>query len=521
MRLYPWKASMFIHAGFLFGGIMNREAFIEIKLVEEAKKIAKKYQNYHNYLELSYQRNKKRIQNADPKKIKVPEYWAKDKKFNPFYVIHHRRQIAKSLAKKLRSGEYRPNPPHIYQVPKADGGKRDVAVYQIPDSAVSNLLYNQLLEKNKHRFSSFSYAYRNDRNVHFAIQDIAIDLKYYPRTFISEFDFSDFFGSISHGYLFQQFAENGFFITEDEKNLIKKFLEIKDTGVPQGTSISLFLANLACWRLDKKLEQNGLKFARYADDTFIWSNDYSKICRSFEIIDEFSKTAGVSINFKKSKGISLLSRKELPSEFEKTKHFIEFLGYKISIGLVAIKDSAVRKIKKQISYLLYKNLIQPLKGPQLRAIVIPSNDFDPGLLTAIMEIRRYLYGNLTDDYLRGYLKGYHRRINFKGIMSFYPLISDEEQLKQIDGWLVSTIHRSLKLRANLLSSWNHNRYNQFPFNVERNELVSEFKKQRIYGKRLLEVPSFMRIYLAIKKGLITGGIERVMNPNSDLYNYTS
>jgi hypothetical protein len=42
-------------------------------------------------------------------------------------------------------------------------------------------------------------------------------------------------------------------------------------GIPQGTSISLFLANVAAYALDRRLETLGVGFVRYADDTIIWS----------------------------------------------------------------------------------------------------------------------------------------------------------------------------------------------------------------------------------------------------------
>lgn len=504
---------------------MDFEKKIEKAILEEAQKLATKHHEYHNNLELSLRRKSKRIINASKKDVKTPVYWNTDKKFNPFYVIKHRSQIAHSICNKLKKGRYSPNKPHIHFIPKKDGkGNREISVFQIPDASISKLLYEQLLEKNKHRFSAFAYAYRHDKNVHFAIQDIQVDLEYYSRIFISEFDFSDFFGSISHKYLFDQFNKNGFFITEEEKKLIQEFLKFtskSDIGIPQGTSISLFLANLVCWKLDKELERNGLKFARYADDTVIWSNDYNKICKSFEIIGDFSKSTGVDINFKKSEGISLLSHKDLPSEFPKTKEYFEFLGYKIFVQKVAIKEKTVRKIKKEISYMLYKNLLQPLKGKELKALIIPSksND-DPALLTAMLEIRRYLYGNLTDEKIRGYLKGYYKKINFKGIMSFYPLVNDEMQLKQLDGWLVSTIYRTLQLRAKLLKKWRYDRKNQFPFNVSQKDILRTFKEKIIYNKRLIEIPSFLRIHKAIKKGLVSKGIEDVMNPNSNQYSYT-
>lgn len=490
---------------------------LEKKIKEESKKLTLRHHAYHNNLEIEYQRNKKRFSDPPPKEIKIPPYWSEDKKFNPFYVHKHSRQIAFAIYKKIKNGVYAPNSPYIMEVPKGDGKTRNITVYQIPDAAVSALYYEQLLSKNKHRFSSFSYAYRNDRNVHFAIQDIAVDLSQHARTFIAEFDFSDFFGSISHKYLFEQFDKNGFFISDEERKIIQSFLPTDGVGIPQGSSISLFLANLVCWELDKKFEKNALQFARYADDTVIWSQEYDKICKAFEIINEFSENAGVKINVGKSDGISLLTRENFPSELKSFKHKIDFLGYSISVDYLSIKEKSVKKIKKQISYLLYRNLIQPLKGPQLRAIVIPANNRDPAFLTAILQIRRYLYGNLSEKQLRDYLAGRLKTINFKGIMSFYPLLTDEDQLRKLDGWLSSVIIRALHRRADLLKSWNYNRDNIFPFNLNKKELIERCKNELIHGKPLLEIPSFLRIYRAIKKGLVSDGIERVMNPASSYY----
>src|SRR5690606_6503196 len=138
----------------------------------------------------------------------------KDKKYNPFYVFKRKEQIAKSVSRKILDGSYLPNEPVVKEIPKPNGGKRKISVYQIQDSAVSDRFYHNLLSKNKHRFSSLTYAYRNDRNTHYAIQDIANELKQVPRIFVAEFDFSDFFGSINHDYLFSQLDLNAFLWSE-------------------------------------------------------------------------------------------------------------------------------------------------------------------------------------------------------------------------------------------------------------------------------------------------------------------
>ena len=113
-----------------------------------------------------------------------------------------------------------------------------------------------------------------------------------------------------------------FFITDREERIIEGFLqspslkvsnydiltlETREKGVPQGTSISLFLANVAAYPLDRRLERLGVGFARYADDTLIWSDSYAAICEAATSLEEVASDMGVDINFLKSDGISILS----------------------------------------------------------------------------------------------------------------------------------------------------------------------------------------------------------------------
>lgn len=487
----------------------------------EAEKLALRHHAYHNALHVENER--KRQRSSSPANLKVvvkPPHWSQDKKFDPFYVKKHAKTIAYSIANKIKSQTYEPFEPAKNKIAKSSGGYREVAMYQIPDAAISTFFYHRLLRKNKHRFSSFSYAYRDDRNVHFAIQDIAVELSQNSRLFVAEFDFSKFFDAISHQYLFEQFDQNGFFISQEERVVIKAFLKGRDKGIPQGTSISLFLANLACWKLDKQLEKEGLQFARYADDTIVWSRDYTKITKALDIMSQFSKEIGVALNAEKSEGISILCPNAMKSEFHKSKDKVEFLGYSISIDKVSIKDSSVKKIKREISYILYKHLIQPLNPSPLKALKIPANNQDEALLNAICEIRRYMYGNLSEDMLSAYLNGRSNRIFFKGLMSFYPLINDEKQMKALDGWLANAIFKAVRNRSSLLVSHRQPRTHIFPFNVSRRELLKGCNRTRIHKMRLLKYPSFLTIYKAMQKGLVEVGIAGVTDSKANTYNYT-
>ena len=142
-----------------------------------------------------------------------------------------------------------------------------------------------------------------------------------------------------------------------------------------------------------------------------------------------------------------------------------------------------------------------------------------GLITAMLQIRRYLYGGLLHRDVVAYIKGRRKSLHFKGVMSFYPLINDVSQLRELDGWLVSTIHRCIQARSKLLIKHGFDKRDSFPFNVDRDELLTRYRSKRIYGKRLLEVPSFQLIYKAIKRGVVEDGIERVMHPESSKYDY--
>lgn len=480
---------------------------------EEATKSAEEYHLYHNYLNIDYSRKKKRLKKIPQKEIKIPEEWNQNKKHNPFYVLKHIEKIANAIADKIKLRTYHPEKPFEKEIPKKNGGTRTISIYQLPDSAVSDKFYHDLLKKNKHRFSSFAYAYRNDRNIHFAIQDISNELKQSPRIFIAEFDFSNFFGSIDHSYISRQLKENCFLISPTEEYVIQSFLKGRERGIPLGTSISLFIANMVCWRLDRKLEDEGLRFARYADDTIVWTKDYSKICKAFEIINDFSNNAGILINYDKSDGISLLQKAGMRSEFVNPKSHIDFLGYKLSVTNIAIRESSIRNIKKQISYLLYKNLIYPLKTNPVQAARFPTPEKDEDFLTAVSEIRRYLYGNLSEITLKKFLNGTYVKLNFKGIMSFYPLVDDEEQMKEMDRWLVSTILNALRKRKKLLQALGYS-VDFFPFDLSSKELVNMCKTTR---SRLFQIPSFLRIYLALQMGVKNLGIEQVMNPESKYY----
>lgn len=467
----------------------------------EAQKLITRYNSYHNRIALDELRNRKRLIVPPDRVVHTPSCWGKDRLFNPFYVFRRAKVIAHSVASKILDGSYTPHTPDVRHIQKSGGGTRAVCTYQIPDAAVSLWAYNNLIRKNLHRFSGFAYAYRTDRNAHFAVQDMYVDFKQRRRIFVAEYDFSKFFDSISHEYLAKQFSENGFLISELDQQLINAFLAPTTVGIPQGTSISLFLANAACWWLDHELEHLGVKFARYADDTVIWSTSYEAICRSYSVIEEFSKRSGVCINIRKSKGISLVTTACDIAEMANPKESVDYVGYQVSLTSTAIKDESVKKIKRHILFLLHRTLISPITSsnwPVDRVDVSAGIDKDLG--SAIHQIRRYLYGNLSEITLKKFERGMIRHIFFKGLMSYYPFVDDIDQLKQLDRWLANAVFRFIRARKKLIAVRHGLTLDKLPWTVSGEDIVSKFK-----SNRYINIPSFLRIHNAIRRGIIHQG----------------
>lgn len=495
----------------------------------EAYKLVCRHQKYASKLAESLRRREKRSGVPHAKHIHLPEYWTVDKGFNPYHVNAHAAGISYAIEKALDAGQYRPRPAVIYSVPKNDQTLRDVSVFQIADNAVSNLTFQRLIEKNSCHFSAHAYAYRNDLTSHDAVLHISSDFKAKSRIFVAEFDFKKFFDSISHEHIQRVLRDERFFITDREHKVIDAFLGApslpvsqyalqtdrkRDRGIPQGTSVSLFLANIAAYPLDRKLESLGVGFARYADDTLIWGDGYDVVCRAVNALEETAHEMGVALNFNKSEGISILCPDDAPVEF-KSKSSVCFIGYRIGPKLISFHPRNLKKSEDRLSYLIYSNLLQEPKRGRIAAERIGA-DIDWDYVVMLTQIRRYLYGELTESRLRKYMARQTPLMRYHGLMSFYPVVNDETLLKHLDGWLLNSVHRALRLRAKLLRDSGLANL-PLPHDRSKAELVSLRHITR-EGKRIdLRFPSIARVARLIRRASRTYGASAIAGPGSNEY----
>jgi hypothetical protein len=468
-------------------------------VLKEAAKLVTRHQRYAFELSEHLRRCERRSGIPRPKQVRRPPYWDRDKGFNPYHVRKHAKTIAYAIDRALRDGTYNPRPAAVYQLPKDDGGWRDVSVFQVADQAVANVVYKRLLDKNKGRFSSRCFAYRRDLTVHDAVLHLASSFAGHRRLFVAEYDFKKYFDSLSHDHIARVLADKRFSVTDRERRLIWSFLKSsayrvadyslqqrsdRTKGIPQGISISLFIANLAAYPLDRLLEGLRVDFARYADDTLIWAEDYGEVCRAVTLLSEAADQMGVEFNFKKSDGVRLVVDEGAKAELEATTS-VDFVGYRISFRKVGIRQKTVNRIKNHLAYLVYANLLQqrPASENAVLARVAGASDLD--YVVMIAQIRRYLYGNLTETMLAKFSTGDTPRMQYKGLMSFYPIVDDIDQLQSLDGWLLHTVCTSLRQRTAAFLAAGATDL-PFPHNRPKEELV-----QGVAGESRL--PSFVRI----------------------------
>jgi hypothetical protein len=445
-------------------------------------------------------------------KPKRPARWTLDSGFDPYVTRARSERIAHSIERAFRKGSYSPRPPLEKDIPKKPGSSemRPVNIYQVADSAISKMVYENVLVKNLGSMSARAYAYRQDRSMQDALQYVMGEFAGRPRLYIAEYDFTKYFERIDHEYLRRIFRDR-FLATRSERAAIDAFLRVgpmpateydptappeRTRGIPQGTSISLLLANVAAWELDRELERHGVGFARYADDTLIWSRSYAQICDAVETLHRFAEVIGVDINTRKSPGIRLLT--DAPVAELSSTSTVEFLGHVLTLNSAFIKDDSVKRIKQRITRIIYGSLIwEPLKGdpdPQRFA-----GNVDRDYVTVLSRLRRYLYGDLSETNLRRFQSRGAPLKRFKGLLSAYPLINDEVSLKALDNWILDQLFWSLRRRADLLAKRGFDDF-PTPHGVPRQQLRRHPPVIARSGDSVdMTVPSVQRIASVIRK----------------------
>jgi RNA-directed DNA polymerase len=503
------------------------------ELRDKAQRGVLEYERYRQVIrDENHRRQRRTIGKPLQLDVQEPESWALDSGYNPFHVRARHETIAHSVTNQLKAGAFAPARPAGFVVAKPSGGTRTISHFRIVDELISLRLFRSLMDKNRSLLSARAYAYRLDLSPHDALAHIGREFAREQRVFVAEFDFSKFFDTISHEYLRRAFGSIGLRITPLERRLIDQFLATPEpylslaekaapapsrlTGIPQGTSLSLFLANVAAAELDRSLERLGVGFVRYADDTLIWSHTYAEISEAVDALHAASANIGSEINLEKSPGVRLLVPEGTKSAEMTSTRAVNYLGHEIGLRKTSMKATAVQRIKSRVNELLFANLLrEPGRGTQNLARLSGTNDRD--YVTYIWQLRRYLYGPLSENQVRKFQSGAVPAMSFEGAMSYFPLVDDESQLVGLDAWIASQTWLAVRKRERLLKR-RIGRTVQ-PWGLLKRDLIGLIVESERTGERVdLRLPSVRRISSAIRQSVEAHGL-RVLRNVEDPYLY--
>ena len=205
------------------------------------------------------------------------------------------KEHGEEIKEQIRTRKYKPKPVRRVEIPKENGGVRNLGVPTVLDRFIQQAITQVL--------------FRPNRCCEMAVLK-ALEFMNDGFQWVVDIDLEKFFDNVHHDKLItlvMKHVKSGEIVSLIRKYLVSGIMidnEYKDSiiGTPQGGNLSPLLSNIMLDVLDKELEARGLRFTRYADDSIILVGSSKAADRVMESVSKFiEKKLGLKVNMTKSK----------------------------------------------------------------------------------------------------------------------------------------------------------------------------------------------------------------------------
>lgn len=296
----------------------------------------------------------------------------------------------------LLDGGFKPMAVRGVEIPKPNGGKRQLGIPAVKDRVVQQAVAQALAPRYERVFSESSHGFRPNRSAHDALRRGSAYVAEGYSTVV-DLDLEKFFDKVNHDRLMARLARD---IWDSRVlRLVLSFLKAglmkdgvcqsREEGTPQGGPLSPLLANIVLDELDKELERRGHRFCRYADDCIILVRTPRAGERVMEGITRFiERKLRLKVNKAKSK--------VAPSRECK------FLGYTIGgKGQLRISKESKARMTDRLKAVTKRN-----QGREFDAVIREINAFLRGWLNYYGLASAKVWLTETEAWLRRRLRCY-------------------------------------------------------------------------------------------------------------------